>query len=229
MSYLELMQMTRLGSSMIPGLLAKSWYVTMCSINFSGLKTATWHMVSHHQENLNSCMYPYTLQTQSTDSLSLTFSDMAGVPLLSTEGHADIHVVGCGVWQVLSTAVHGPAANWLRGLAAWAGALLCPLLRRSLCLTAGTRDTLLFVMIVIGIILWYDRNVFLIYNAYVRFFTCVLCLVLFMLHDEMSIYNREQVLYVCIDKKRQLIVFKIKITACSLGFCCWHHRFICKC
>ena len=49
---------------------------------------------------------------------------------------------------------------------------------------------------------------------------CVLCLVLFMLHDEMSIYNREQVLYVCIDKKRQLIVFKIKITTCSLGFCC---------
>lgn len=30
------MQMTRLGSSMIPGLLAKSWYLTMCSRNLSG-------------------------------------------------------------------------------------------------------------------------------------------------------------------------------------------------
>lgn len=37
-SYLEFMQMTRLGSSMIPGFLAKSWYVTRCSVNFSEVR-----------------------------------------------------------------------------------------------------------------------------------------------------------------------------------------------
>lgn len=44
-------------------------------------------------------MYQHILQTQNTiaDSFSLTFSDLAGVALLSAEGHADIHVVGGGV------------------------------------------------------------------------------------------------------------------------------------
>ncbi len=44
-------------------------------------------------------MYVHILQTQNTrtDSLSLTFSDLAGVALLSAEGHADIHVVGGGI------------------------------------------------------------------------------------------------------------------------------------
>lgn len=37
--------MTRLGSSMIPGLLAKSWYVTMCSINFSGSNNITYGFI----------------------------------------------------------------------------------------------------------------------------------------------------------------------------------------
>lgn len=70
-----------------------------------------------------------------------TFSDLSGVALLSTEGHADIHVVGHGVWHVLCTTVHGPAADRQRRLAPWAGTLLCSLLRRSLCLTAGTTNT----------------------------------------------------------------------------------------
>lgn len=134
------MQITRLGSSMIPGLLAKSWYVTMCSINFSGLtaKATCFVDLAPLGEPAQSFMFQYILQTQTSSrhSLSLTFSDLACVAFLSAEGHADVHVVGGGVWQVLCTAIHGPAAHWLRRLAPWAGALLCPVLRSSLCLTA---------------------------------------------------------------------------------------------
>lgn len=89
-------------------------------------------------------MHRWQTQNTRTDSLPLTFSDLAGVALLSAEGHADIHVVGGGIWQVLCTAVHGPAAHWLRRLAPWEGALLCPELRRSVRLTAGTTDTQFF-------------------------------------------------------------------------------------
>lgn len=40
-----------------------------------------------------------------------TFGDLSGVAFLSAEGHADIHVVGGGVGQVLCAAVHGAAAD----------------------------------------------------------------------------------------------------------------------
>lgn len=46
-----------------------------------------------------------------------TFGDLAGVTLLATKGHADIHVVGSGIRQVLCTTVHCPAAHRLRRLA----------------------------------------------------------------------------------------------------------------
>lgn len=76
--------------------------------------------------------------------LSFTFSDLAGVALLSAEGHAHIHVVGGGVGQVLCAAVHRPAAHRLRRLAPRVGALLRPLLGRSLRLTAGPTQTHFF-------------------------------------------------------------------------------------
>lgn len=83
---------------MIPGLLAKSWYVTMCSINLSVLTAKTTltplgktslflHVLAHIAD----------IEQQQQFYSPLTFSDLGGVSHLTAEGHADIHVVGGGI------------------------------------------------------------------------------------------------------------------------------------
>lgn len=78
----------------------------------------------------------------SSSLTTLTFRDLAGVAFSSAKGHADVHVVGGVIWQILGATVHCPTAHWLRRLASWTGALLCPVLKRSLSLTSGNTGIL---------------------------------------------------------------------------------------
>lgn len=73
---------------MIPGFLAKSWYVTRCSINFSGAKGNTGANLTRLEDSQ---------QHISADLTTLTFGNLAGVALSPAKGHADIHVVGGGI------------------------------------------------------------------------------------------------------------------------------------
>lgn len=85
------MQMTRLGSSVIPGLLIKSWYVTRCSVNFSDGNNFKIKNKSGRQT------FQRVIKTDNLTHSALTFGDLAGVALSPTEGHADVHVVAGGI------------------------------------------------------------------------------------------------------------------------------------